>query len=197
MDLQELLLKTMEENKVVQNDFIEVVEEEIEMSIDVPEDKDKFQKIVLEYMSSHGIPLSQTDYDQVAKLLSKNQDGEFHEVMKKKKYINILEEYSLEELKDVLQICILKQCERLCELIEADKKAEYEYVIERIVDSNGATNVRLMAETINLRAGQGWRVKNIFTNELGHNVSTVGIGGVSGGINSTADEVIIVFEKRK
>lgn len=198
MNLQELLSKVIAESNLLRNECIEEIEEEVDLKFEVLEDEQEFRKLVMDYMSNHGISLSQENYDYVANQLKNNQDdkGNFHETMTRTRQINTLEEYSLEELKDVLQICLLKQCENLEKQLKQRENARFEYAVESIVDNGGATNTRQMAALINSYAKQGWHVKTIFTNELGHNASSVSVGMVGSGTNYTVDEVVIVFEKR-
>ena len=70
---------------------------------------------------------------------------------------------------------------------------EYEYVVQTINDVGGATNIPLLTSTINQYAEKGYRVKNIFVNELGKN--SISVGGM--GVNSTVDQVVVIFERRK
>ena len=198
MNLQELLSKVITESNLLRNECIEEIEEEVDLKLGASEDEQEFRKLVMDYMSNHGITLSQENYDYVANQLKNNQDdkGNFHETITRTKQINTLEGYSLEELKDVLQICLLKQCENLEKQLKQRENARYEYAVESIVDNGGATNTRQMAALINSYAKQGWHVKTIFTNELGHNASSVSVGMVGSGTNYTVDEVVIVFEKR-
>lgn len=197
MNLQELLSKVITESNLLRNEFIEEVEEEVDLKHEMPEDEQEFRKLVMDYMANHGITLSQANYDYVADQLKNNQDdkGGLHETVTRTKQINNLEEYSLEELKDVLQICLLKQCEKLEKQLKQQVNGRYEYAVESVVDNGGATNVRRMSELINSYARQGWHVKTIFTNELGHNATSVSVGMVGSGTNYTVDEVVIVFEK--
>ncbi len=198
MDLQKLLFKVITESNLVRNEIIEETEEEVDLTLGVPEDEQEFRKLVMDYMSNHGITLSQDNYDYVANQLKNNQDnkGELHETVKKTKQINTLEEYSLEDMKDILQVCLLRQCEKLEKQLKQQINARYEYAVESVVDSGGSTDTRKMSSLINSYAKQGWHVKTIFTNELGHNVSSVSVGMVGSGTNYTVDEVVIVFEKR-
>lgn len=197
MKLQELLSKVITESNLLRKEFIEEIEEEVDLKIGIPEDEQEFRKLVMDYMGDHGIALSQANYDYVADQLknSQNDKGELHQTVKRTKQINNLEEYSLEDLKDVLQVCLLKQCEKLEKQLKQQINARYEYAVESVVDNGGATNIRQMSELINSYARQGWHVKSIFTNELGHNASSVSVGMVGSGTNYTVDEVVIVFEK--
>lgn len=197
MNLQELLLKTIEENDLVRKNFMEEIEEETEKIIDISTETEEFKKAVLEYMSLQEIELNQQNYDCVSELLRNSEEGSFHHITKTKKEISTLGEYSLEDLKDIIQVCILKQCEKLCELLDVNQKREYEYAIERVLDDRGATDVKGLAEIISYYAKEGWRVKNVFTNERGKNLTSVAVGGVSSGINYTTDEVVIIFERLK
>lgn len=197
MDLQKLLLNAITESRLVEKEFIKVIEEEVDIKTEIPQGDQEFREIVMEYMTSHGIELNQTNYDYVVELLKKQQEtGELHEVVKRKKTVNMLEESSLEDLKEILQVCLLRQCEKLVNELKTYRNEKYEYVVERIVDDGGKTNIGRMSQIINSYAQKGWHVKTTFTNEMGQNLSTIGIGGVSSGTNYTTDEVVIVFERR-
>ncbi len=198
MELQELLYKVITESNLVRNEFVKVVQEEVDQKLEIPDDEQEFRKVVLEYIRDHGLALDQRNYDYVAGQLKENQDdkGKYHETVERAKQVNDLDKYSVEDLKDVLQVCLLKQCEKIEKHLKQQENAKYEYKVERIVDKGGATNIGIMSLTINSHASQGWRVKTIFTNELGHNGAAVSVGGVSSGTNYTADEVVIVFERR-
>lgn len=76
----------------------------------------------------------------------------------------------------------------------------YEYCVEKIYDkSTGGTDERLLEDMLNAYAKNGWRVKNMFTNELGVNRSSTSMSyggfGTSSGTNATIDEVVIIFER--
>ena len=68
---------------------------------------------------------------------------------------------------------------------------KYEYEVREIRDKMGATDINALTSVLKEMSSKGFRVKQIFTNEIGKNEFS--IGGV--GLNSTVDQVIIVFER--
>lgn len=102
----------------------------------------------------------------------------------------------------------VKEQENLTRKIEYDKELEkikeeqiknnplYEYKVEVVndnydgtVDESGIQN-RLIEYSSN-----GWRLHSIFSNEVGKNVAGISVGGIGGGVNSTVDQTILVFER--
>lgn len=90
-----------------------------------------------------------------------------------------------------------KEKEMLIKRLKENGLDEYcEYKILKIADSrSGFLNEELLEEKLNYYALEGWRVKTAYTNELGKNSHSSGIGGISAGINSTCDEHIIILER--
>lgn len=81
-----------------------------------------------------------------------------------------------------------------------DPKARYEYHVEKIVDAqDGSMDVDLLQNTLDEYARQGWRLCSTITNELGKNRNTFSQSGtqldLSINLNTTMDEVILIFER--
>ena len=69
---------------------------------------------------------------------------------------------------------------------------EYEVEIIRD-DATGAINISQLSSVLRKYSNLGWKLKSVFTNELGKNsVSVAGIGN-----NSTLEQTILVFERSK
>ena len=72
----------------------------------------------------------------------------------------------------------------------------YEYTTLSLVDSDGgglpATQISAM---LNQYALEGWHLVSAYSNELGHNSTSGGIGGFSTGTNSTIDQHILILER--
>lgn len=74
---------------------------------------------------------------------------------------------------------------------------QYEYEVVTVADNpTGGTNLNHLQGVLTKYSMYGWRLKTIVTNELGKNSSGVGVGGVSAGVNSTIDQLILVFERK-
>ena len=73
----------------------------------------------------------------------------------------------------------------------------YEYKVVKVLDSDdGSVSQHILENTINTYAAQGWKLSQVFTNEIGKQGKTIGVGGFGESTNSTIDEIIIVFERR-
>lgn len=90
-----------------------------------------------------------------------------------------------------------KEKEILIKRLKENGLDEYcEYKVLKIADSRkGFIDEGSLEKNLNYYALEGWRVKTAYTNELGKNSHSVGIGGISTGTNSTCDEHIIILER--
>lgn len=69
----------------------------------------------------------------------------------------------------------------------------YEYDVETIINENhGRIDSKKMIALLNLRAKEGWKLHTIYSNELGKKALSV----MGFGINATACEDVLVFERR-
>ncbi len=72
----------------------------------------------------------------------------------------------------------------------------FEYDCVSITDEgNGKISVQKLKKELESHANSGWRLVCTMTNELGHNVSKSGYGGISSGTNATIDQNILIFER--
>lgn len=72
----------------------------------------------------------------------------------------------------------------------------YEYATEVISDNrSGGMNVTLLNEVLQRYAKNGWRLHTAISNELGKNSTTIGLGGISAGVNATMDQTVLIFER--
>lgn len=72
----------------------------------------------------------------------------------------------------------------------------YEYRVMTVLDTKrGNTNIAELSHKLNEFGRDGWRLVTSFANELGKDASGLAIGGAAFGVNSTTDEVILIFEK--
>lgn len=69
----------------------------------------------------------------------------------------------------------------------------YEYDVVTIINENhGRIDKEKMLHILSERAKQGWKLHTIYSNELGKNaISILGLG-----MNSTACEDVLIFERR-
>lgn len=79
---------------------------------------------------------------------------------------------------------------------ELQKNSRYEYEVETLIDdASGSINTHVLKETLGKYAAEGWRLKSVFTDEIGKNSDSSGVGGVSSGTNATIEQVIMIFER--
>ena len=72
----------------------------------------------------------------------------------------------------------------------------YEYKVISLCDDNGGSiDVHELAELLNKLGREGWHLKCAYTNELGHNSNSGGIGGFSTGTNATIDQNVLILER--
>ena len=72
----------------------------------------------------------------------------------------------------------------------------YEYTtLSLIDDKGGGMSAADVSQKLNEYALEGWRLVVGYTNELGHNSSSSGFGGVSSGTNATIDQHILILER--
>jgi len=71
----------------------------------------------------------------------------------------------------------------------------YQYKVISLSDIKGSAPLEQIQETLNELALYGWRIRCSYTNELGHNSSSLSIGGIGGGLNYTSDEHILILER--
>ena len=60
---------------------------------------------------------------------------------------------------------------------------------------SGKVNIVKMTERLNEMGRSGWRLVTAYSNELGKNMLSGGVGGIGLGVNSTVDEHILIFER--
>ena len=197
MNLKDILDAELNENKILKDVLGELVEKQVVQTIkgNGTEENPITKEMIIEYLRSSGMQLSQKNFEQASislknKLQSVNENGEIEIAHTEQEYINHLNEFSEEEMKTLIDICILR---KLITIEERMKETQYEYDVRTINDVGGATNVEALSKMITQYAESGYRVKHIFVNELGKN--TVSLGGM--GVNSTVDQVVIIFERRK
>ncbi|MBQ8575797.1 MAG: hypothetical protein IJ447_07120 [Clostridia bacterium] len=72
----------------------------------------------------------------------------------------------------------------------------YEYTTLSLVDDDGGgLTTSQVTRLLNDYALDGWKLVSAYTNELGHNSTSGGIGGFSTGTNSTIDQHILILER--
>ena len=199
MDLKSLLIAEIGKIDELSNPFIDKIliednnqNEEIEQSskqIEISRD------VVIDYLKKSGYDLNQQNYDMAFEMLNKMEQEKLRSTLNKagnqnkKRYktVNHLFEFSTDELNALLNIAVLHSLNKINSILDV----KYEYAVEVVKDVGGATDIIKLSRLLTNYSEKGYRVSNIFTNELGKD--SISVGGV--GVNSTADQVVIIFEK--
>lgn len=93
---------------------------------------------------------------------------------------------------------------RLCidELKSKNIDGYYEYKAISLQDigglfksNSGRVNIEAMTQALNYLGLDGWHLVTVYSNELGKNALSGGVGGALLGVNSTVDENILIFER--
>ncbi|MBP1533053.1 MAG: hypothetical protein IK999_02835 [Ruminococcus sp.] len=200
MELKELLINELNKRPDLTKSFKERVLIEDKISDEVMDQPDiqMSREVVIDYLIKSGYELTDENYSRAEQMLiSMEQDKlkmTLHNADKmpsdnKYEIIDHLQDLSLDELNALLNIALLNSLNDIT--INTKVPLRYDYKVEKIKDIMGGTNVIKFRQVLDDYSGRGYRVKSIFTNELGKNALSVG----NVGVNSTVDEVIVVFEK--
>ena len=91
---------------------------------------------------------------------------------------------------------------RLDNLRKQNAEGYYEYRVISLSDvsglfkkNSGRVNVEAMTQALNDLVLDGWHLVTAYSNELGKNALSGGVGGALMGVNSTVDENILIFER--
>lgn len=91
---------------------------------------------------------------------------------------------------------------RLTQLKKTGVTGYYEYKVISLADiaglfkaDSGRVNIQLMTTILNELGLDGWHLVTAYSNELGKNALSGGLGGMMLGVNSTIDENILIFER--
>ena len=188
MNLRDILYNEINSNRILEEELFEIIKEEIILT-----GKDREATVtdekVFQYLRDNNYPITNDNFEMTKKHLM-NTDVSITQI--KETEVNHLDEFTEDEMKVLLEVCILKKLINIDKKINSHQNKKYEYKICTIMDrGSGAVDLNALTETINKMASEGYRVKNVFTNELGKNsVSVAGIG-----VNSTMDQVVIIFER--
>lgn len=149
------------------------------------------KKAVLTYLSEKGYQITQTNIDLAAKMVS-DTDGNIVVKKYKTEKHNNLENATDEELINYINYKILEEINNLRNQVMLESFVDYQ--VEIIYDnSSGGTDIARLSSVLKRYSDLGWKLKSVFTNELGKN--SVSVAGV--GINSTADQTVLIFERSK
>lgn len=198
MNLHEILYKELNENGILREELRELVEKTVTKTVKNGEDGGGLvsKDTVMDYMREKGMQPTQKNFEYAYRYLSGKlqnvaEDGMLQMTLREQEYINHLGEFSDEDMRALIDICILRELREIERRMSNEQ--QYEYKVESLHDENGMTSTWELSQLISKYAEQGYQLKNIFVNELGKNA--LAIGGI--GVNTTADQVVIIFERPK
>lgn len=200
MDIRDFIIRELNQREELSKPFKEKVEIEPDYQSDDFNEEIKVDKnIVIDYLMKSGYELTQENYERAEQMLLSMESNKLKYTLdnagkapnKSYKTVDHLYDLSVDELNSLLNIAVLNALNSINENTKPIKPVQYEYEIEVIRDLDGGTNVKRLQTILKKYSEEGYRVISIFTNELGKNSMSVG----SLGINSTADQVVVVFER--
>ena len=154
------------------------------------------REVIIDFLTKSGYEINQNNFDMAKQLLESMDSQTLRNTLvnvtksmaKKYKTVNHLDDMTENELNTVLNVALLNTLKKN---INYQKSLKYEYAVEAIKDINGKTDLVTLKKVLDIYSNKGYRVVNIFTNEVGKNSRI--LGNVE--FNSTADQIVIVFEK--
>lgn len=200
-ELREMIEKTLKEMDALDMKIsVEKYQEEIgandKENIGVLSDGTRYyKKMVYKYLTENGYRMSPEYVEIAARKFPVNESNEEKITVNREKAVehNDLQDVREEDLATFLQLKILEQ---LAELKNNFGERKYQYTVDAIYDNrHGGTDVEALKRSLTRHGEQGYRLKEMITNELGKNSMTIGVGNYSSGVNSTQDQVVLVYEK--
>lgn len=200
-ELREMIEKTLKEMDALDVKIsVEKYQEEIgandKENIGVLSDGTRYyKKMVYKYLTENGYRMSPEYVEIAARKFPVNESNEEKITVNREKAVehNDLQDVREEDLATFLQLKILEQ---LAELKNNFGERKYQYTVDVIYDNrHGGTDVEALKRILTWHGEQGYRLKEMITNELGKNSMTIGVGNYSSGVNSTQDQVVLVYEK--
>ena len=106
------------------------------------------------------------------------------------------EERARQKRQAEIELEMKKRQERIDRLKQKGYDGYYEYLTLSLVDNkDGGIDVEEISNSLNDLALEGWHLKCAFSNELGRNSRSNGVGGIASGTNSTIDQNILILER--
>lgn len=145
---------------------------------------------VIEYLKQNSLPFTQEYIDMAAKMFKSNDGVVVSETKTINEYHSEVDEIGEDEFDEYIKV---KELEMLSKIVSNSSNMNFmSYAVESISDKiDGSTDTNALKRCLIEYANKGWRVKTIFTNEIGKDAVSYG----SVGVNSTIDQVVIVFER--
>ena len=171
---------------------ISATPEETPDDIAFTSDGTKYSKrAVLTYLSEQGYQITQANIDLAAKIVSDSNGSLVVKKYRTEKHHN-LENATDDDIFNYINYKILEEINSLKNQVMLESFVDYQ--VETVNDNvSGSTNIAQLSAVLKRYSDLGWKLKSIFTNELGKN--SVSVAGV--GVNSTIDQTVLIFERSK
>lgn len=76
------------------------------------------------------------------------------------------------------------------------KNPVYEYKTVIVEDlANGKINIEAINSILTRYSNERWRLHSVLASEIGKNATGINVGGIGVGVNATADEILLIFER--
>lgn len=188
MNLRDILYKELSENGILEAELSEYVKKITTTTIK-NENKEKTvtKDAVLTYLKAQGMQPSQKNYEYAErclqnKLNTMEEGAELELSFAEQEYINHLNEFSDDDMKTLIDICLLKKLSELEDRMIGSHT--YEYAVCSYENIKAALDAYSLEDKINEYAKKGYRIKN-----------SVSLSGM--GINSMGNQLVIIFERLK
>lgn len=202
-DFKKELMKKLARSGVADTwqETVAEIEEEVIDEVSVSEDDigtasdgtKYFKSLVNKYLTEKGYPFTQDNVDLAAKLFQANGNKLTRRNIKAVTH-NEMDNVPVDLLDTYLNAKIAMMLSDIRK--ELVNQSIMEYSVEVIRDTSvGVTDVVALKSTLEHYSKHGWKLKSAFTNEIGKNSVEVSMSVVNQGINSTIDQLILIFER--
>lgn len=205
-NLEELLIKY---NLIKYTEEIKKFEEELnidksdkenidENDIGITSDGIRYnKKLVFQYLNERGYPFYQDYVEKAALLFKIEDDGKIKRTKTETITHTELENIQKEDISSYMQLKTIELLIKIQSQLEKMEKNQLkQYTIDVVYDnSNGGTNISDLNRSLEIHSRNGWSLKQIVANELGKNAHSVSIGSSTYGVNSTQDQLVLIYER--
>lgn len=151
------------------------------------------KSLLSKYLTENGYPMTQENVDLAAKMFQAN-GGTYtlktHATVRR----NEMDSVPDENIDEYIQFKIAEQIGLLKKELISQNFMQYQ--VECVYDNrSGGTNFTELQNVLNTYSRNGWKLKQVFTNEVGKNSLSVSVGGYTSGTNATMDQVVLIFER--
>lgn len=188
MDFREYLISELTDMEDIVKPFMKMKNVERKSNIGDNVIKEVTNEEVMNYLVEHGYELTEDNYNQAKSILERG-GGQNHEYnLHTVEYENHLNDLTVEELKILINLAVLKDNRKL------PQRIKYKYEIETVVDNSLAGGVSFVdiKKKINQYSEKGYRLLQIVTNEIGKVSSNNPLSEYN---SKTVEQYILIFEK--